>query len=62
MTLAIQRIDTRQDNIQTALDALREKLSPRGDVVSQSGRQRTIDVFGEPLTPQQVVETIFEER
>ena len=37
---------------------LREKLSPRGDVVSESGRQRTIDLFGEPLSPQQVVERI----
>lgn len=56
--LNIQRIDTRQDNVQQALDALREKLSPRGDVVSEQGRQRTIDVFGSPLSPQQVVERI----
>ena len=35
-----------------------EKLSPRGDVVSEAGRQRTIDLFGEPLSPQQVVERI----
>lgn len=56
--LNIQRIDTRQDNVCQALDALREKLSPRGDVVSQRGRQRTIEVFGSPLSPQQVVEKI----
>lgn len=37
---------------------LREKLSPRGDVVSEAGRQRTIEVFGEPLNPTQVVERI----
>jgi histidinol dehydrogenase len=54
----IQRIDTRQDSVQQTLDALREKLSPRGDVVSQRGRQRTIEVFGSPLSPQQVVEKI----
>ena len=56
--LNIQRIDTRQDNVRQALDRLRERLSPRGDIVSEAGRQRTIDVFGQPLTPQQVVETI----
>jgi histidinol dehydrogenase len=56
--VSIQRIDTTQDDIQQALDALREKLSPRGDVVSQRGRQRTIEVFGSPLTPQEVVQKI----
>lgn len=56
--IQIQRIDTRQDSVQQTLDALREKLSPRGDVVSQRGRQRTIDVFGSPLSPQEVVERI----
>jgi len=56
--LKIQRIDTRQDDIQAALDNLRERLSPRGDVVSDAGRQLTRSVFGEPLSPQQVVERI----
>lgn len=56
--LQIQRIDTRRDDVQVGLDALREKLSPRGGIVSEAGRQRTIDVFGEPLSPQQVVERI----
>jgi histidinol dehydrogenase len=37
---------------------LRRKLSPRGDVVSQAGRQRTIEIFGEPLSPSEVVERI----
>lgn len=41
-----------------SLAALREKLSPRGDVVSEAGRRKTIEVFGEPLSPQQVVERI----
>jgi histidinol dehydrogenase len=40
------------------LDALRGKLVSQGDVVSPAGRQRTIDVFGEPLSPRQVVERI----
>lgn len=56
--LNIPRIDTRQDQVQPALQALRDKLSPRGDVVSERGRQRTITVFGQPLSPQQVVEKI----
>jgi histidinol dehydrogenase len=56
--LTIPRIDTRTDDVSAALDALREKMSPRGDVVSEAGRRRTIEVFGEPLSPQQVVERI----
>jgi histidinol dehydrogenase len=56
--LRLTRIDTRQPHGHAALDALRERMSPRGDVVSAAGRQRTLDVFGAPLTPQQVVERI----
>nr|WP_236624717.1 histidinol dehydrogenase [Rhodopirellula sp. SWK7] len=37
---------------------LREKLSPRGDLVSPRGRELTAAVFGKPLTPVEVVETI----
>lgn len=59
--LNITRIDTRQDDVRAALDELAERLSPRGDVVSEAGRQRTMDVFGEPLSPQQVVERICED-
>lgn len=40
------------------LAELREKLSPRGDLVSPRGRELTQAVFGKPLTPVQVVETI----
>ena len=40
---------------------LRERLSPRGNIVSEAGRRRTIEVFGEPLSPQQVVERICED-
>ena len=57
-TLEIQRIATRDADWRTAVDRLREKLSPRGDVVSEAGRRRTMAVFGEPLTPQQVVDRI----
>lgn len=58
MPLAIQRIDARREDVTPALDALRERLSPRGNVVSEASRQRTIDVFGAPLSPAQVVEKI----
>ncbi len=57
-SLNLLRIDTRRDDAAAALAALRAKLSPRGDVVSQAGRQRTIELFGEPLSPAQVVERI----
>ncbi|NUQ65240.1 MAG: histidinol dehydrogenase [Pirellulales bacterium] len=57
-TLNILRIDSRKDDIRSAMAELRRRLSPRGDVVSQQGRQRTIDVFGEPLTPVEVVRRI----
>jgi histidinol dehydrogenase len=54
----IRRIDSRKDDLHAALHELRLRLSPRGDVVSEAGRRRTMEVFGEPLTPQQVVERI----
>jgi histidinol dehydrogenase len=57
-SLAIARIDARRENLELALAELRRKLSPQGNIVSEAGRKRTIDVFGEPLTPQQVVERI----
>lgn len=56
--LKIERIDCRQADARKAIARLRQKLSPRGDVVSPRGRERTIAVFGEPLTPQQVVDRI----
>lgn len=59
--LNILRIDTRRDDVAARLDDLRARLSPRGNVVSEAGRQRTIAVFGEPLSPQQVVERICDD-
>jgi histidinol dehydrogenase len=56
--LEIERIDTRRDDVGARLAALRAKLSPAGNVVSEAGRRRTVEVFGEPLSPQQVVERI----
>jgi histidinol dehydrogenase len=58
LPLTIPRIDTRSGGVETALASLRAKLSPAGNVVSEAGRRRTIEVFGEPLTPRQVVERI----
>ncbi len=55
MTANIPTIDCTKENAEKLLAELRDKLSPQGDVVSDAGRQRTADLFGEPLTPQQVV-------
>ncbi len=43
------------------LAQLREKLSPRGDVVSPRGRALTEQVFGAPLSPSQVVQRICDD-
>lgn len=56
--LKITWIDSRKDDVNAAMDRLRERLSPRGEVVSQQGRQRTIEIFGEPLSPAEVVRRI----
>jgi histidinol dehydrogenase len=56
--LSIRRIDTRRDDIRAAMLALRQRLSPEGNVVSEAGRWRTIEVFGEALSPADVVRRI----
>ncbi len=56
--LQIRRIDARTGTIVQELDALRQQLSPSGNVVSPRGRELTERVFGEPLLPSQVVERI----
>ena len=53
-----ERIDLAAADGRARLDMLRGKLVSQGDVVSPAGRQKTIDVFGEPLSPHQVVERI----
>jgi histidinol dehydrogenase len=58
MTLNMIRIDTRSDDVSHALEQLRKRLSPEGNVVSDEGRAKTIEVFGQPLSPEQVVERI----
>ena len=57
-TQNLLRIDTRRANVRQALADLRERLSPRGKIVSEAGRRKTVEVFGGPLSPLQVVERI----
>ena len=59
--LAITTIDCRQGDAAELFRQLRDKLSPRGDVVSEAGRQRTIELFGEPLNPREVVRRICDD-
>ncbi len=56
--MKILRVDSRTDDVAAKMEILRKRLSPRGDVVSPTGRQRTLEIFGEPLTPIQVVERV----
>jgi histidinol dehydrogenase len=56
--IRIATIDCSRDDAGATFATLRAKLSPEGDVVSEAGRRRTIEIFGEPLSPQQVVERI----
>jgi histidinol dehydrogenase len=58
VVIAMRTIDCSTDDAERAIAALRRELSPQGNVVSPEGRARTIAAFGEPLTPQQVVERI----
>ena len=59
--LAITTIDCRLSDATELFRSLRDKLSPRGDVVSEAGRQRTIELFGEPLSPREVVRRICDD-
>jgi histidinol dehydrogenase len=56
-----QRIDLREPGGRERLATLRDQLISQGDVVSPKGRQKTIEVFGEPLAPRDVVERICED-
>lgn len=57
----IPTIDCHKGDATELFRELREKLSPRGDVVSEAGRQRTIELFGEALSPREVVQRICED-
>jgi histidinol dehydrogenase len=52
------RIDLATPDGLSSLESLRRALESQGEMVSPAGRARTIEVFGEPLTPRQVVERI----
>lgn len=58
MALKIQRIDARRGDARSAIMALRAKLAPSGNIVSEAGRRKTVEVFGRELTPAEVVERI----
>ncbi|HET6424766.1 MAG TPA: histidinol dehydrogenase [Planctomycetaceae bacterium] len=58
MDLRIPVLDCTKDDPLALLADLRRKLSVQGDIVSEAGRQRTIDLFGEALSPRQVVQRI----
>jgi histidinol dehydrogenase len=56
--LEILRLDATSQDISPQLNKLRALLSPSGDIVSPRGRELTKRVFGEPLSPAQVVQRI----
>jgi histidinol dehydrogenase len=58
MSLNILQIDTRYDDVAAALRQIRDRLGPQGSVVSERGKAKTLEVFGQPLTPEQVVTKI----
>lgn len=60
-SLSIPRVDARSESATAVLQDLRNNLSPQGNVVSPRGRELTQQVFGKPLSPQEVVETICQE-
>ena len=53
-----ERIDLAAADGRARLAALRGMLVSQGDLISPAGRRKTIDVFGSPLAPRQVVERI----
>ncbi|NNJ24492.1 histidinol dehydrogenase [Alienimonas chondri] len=57
----MRTIDTRTDDWRAALNALRDTLGVDGDVVSEAGRAKTIELFGEPLSPKLVVDRICDD-
>ena len=56
--LSIPIFDATRDDPRTLLADLRRKLSLQGDIVSEASRQRTMELFGEPLSPRQVAQRI----
>lgn len=61
MDLRLPTLDCSRQAPLSLLADLRRKLSLQGDIVSDSGKQRTLELFGEPLSPRQVVQRICSE-
>lgn len=57
-TLKISTIDARRASLASVVADLRARIHPQGGVVSEAGKKKTLEVFGEPLTASQVVERI----
>ncbi|MBT6055045.1 MAG: histidinol dehydrogenase, partial [Planctomycetaceae bacterium] len=57
----MRRINLHTSTGREELESLRQTLVSQGDLVSPAGRQKTVNVFGEPLSPKQVVEKICED-
>lgn len=56
--ISITTIDARGEKFRSAMAAvvaLQQKLSPKGDTISDHARDLTIQVFGAPLSPSEVV-------
>lgn len=60
-TLSLRRIRLGEPGAADQLAALRRQLSAQGNVVSARGRELTVKVFGEPLSPAQVVERVCQD-
>jgi len=56
--LDILKIDARDGSVGEKMEILRKKLSPNGNIVSDRGRAKTIEVFGEAIPPSEVVRRI----
>lgn len=56
--LTMRFVDGRTADAYQVIAKIRAQLSPEGEVISPASRQKTIDVFGEYLPPQRVVERI----
>ncbi len=57
----LERLNTSASDFTQRIESLRRRLSPEGSVVSKRSEELTVELFGEPLSPQQVVERICNE-
>ncbi len=60
-SLNVRRIVLGEAGAAEQLARLRAELSAQGNVVSEKSRELTLRVFGQPLSPQQVVERVCED-